>query len=63
MEQKMRIGLVWGRLAVLKKQFGADYGQLWWAVFSCFKGQKKINSFKKYIIRAKKLHNIFFIIY
>ena len=40
-EQKMRFGLVLGRLAILKKT-GADYEQLLRKVFSCFQGQKNI---------------------
>ena len=39
MEQKMRFGLVLGRLAILKK-IGADYEQLLMVFFSCFQGQK-----------------------
>ena len=39
-EQKMIFGLVLGRLAILKKTFGADYEQLWRAVFSSFQEQK-----------------------
>ena len=38
-EQKMRFGLVWGQLAILKKM-EADYEQLLSVVFSCFQGQK-----------------------
>ena len=38
MEQKMRFGLVLGRLAILKKMV-ADYEQLLRAIFSCFQGQ------------------------
>ena len=39
MEQKMRFGLVLGRLAILKKKIVADYEQLLRAVFPCFQGQ------------------------
>ena len=38
MEQKLRFGLVLGRLAILKKKLGADYKQLLRVVFS---GAKK----------------------
>ena len=41
---------------------GRLYEQLLRAVFSCFQGQKIFNFFQKYCnVRAKKLHNIFFI--
>ena len=50
MEQKMIFGLVLGRLAILKKPFGADYEQLLRAFFSCFQGQKKINLIVKNIL-------------
>ena len=58
MEQKMRFGLVLGRLAILKKKWGADYEQLLRVVFLCFQGQKKmLNFFEKYCsVRTKKLH-------
>ena len=39
MEQKMRFGLVLGRLAILKKKLGADYEQLLRVFFSYFQGQ------------------------
>ena len=40
MEQKMRFGLVLGRLEILKKRLGADYEKLLRVFFSCFQGQK-----------------------
>ena len=41
MEQKMRFGLVLGRLAILAKKIRANYEELLRVVFSCFQGQKK----------------------
>ena len=41
MEQEMRLGLVKGWLAILKKM-RADYEQLLRVFFSCFQVQKKI---------------------
>ena len=58
MEQKMRFGLVLGRLAILKK-LGANYEQQR-VVFPCFQGQKdNLILKKKYCtIRTKKLHKM-----
>ena len=42
MEQKLRFGLVLGRLAILKKS-RVDYEQLSRAFFSCFHGQKNLD--------------------
>ena len=53
MEQKLRFGLVLGRLAILKKKFGPDYKQLLWSVFSCFQAQKDFLFFK--VIVASEL--------
>ena len=39
MKQKMRFGQVWGRLAILKKNW-ADYEQLLRAVFHVFRAKK-----------------------
>ena len=60
MEQKMRFGLVLGRLAILKKHIWADYEQLLRAVFSCFHGQKQsLNCIRKYSsILTEKLHKM-----
>ena len=54
----MRLGLVLGRLAILKMKLGADYDQLLKVVSSCFQGQKKNLIFlKKYCsVHTKKLH-------
>ena len=41
MEQKLRFGLVLGRLAVLEKIIGPDYKQLLRSFFSCFQEKKK----------------------
>ena len=41
MEQELRFGLDFGRLAVLKKRALANYEQLLRVVFSCFQGQKQ----------------------
>ena len=59
MEQKMRFGLVLGRLAILKKKMGADYEQLLRVFFSCFQGQNNVISLQKYCIaHTKKLHKL-----
>ena len=42
MEQKMRFGLVLGRLAILKKKLEEDYEQLLRVVLSGFQGQKNV---------------------
>ena len=59
MVQKIRFGLVLGRLAILKKR-RADYDQLLRVFFSCFQGQKKLYIFlKKYwSVLTKKLHKM-----
>jgi hypothetical protein len=41
MEQNMRIGLILGQLAILKKKFWVDYEPLLRAVFFMFSGAKK----------------------
>ena len=54
MEQKMRFGLVWGQLAILKKM-EADYEQLLSVVFSCFQGQKNdLIFFENIVVSALK---------
>ena len=53
MEQKMRFGLILGRLAILKKKIGADYEQLLRAVFLCF---HEIFFLKYCSVCTKKLH-------
>ena len=45
MKQNMKLGLILGRLAILKK-IGANYQQLLRPVFSCFREQKN-GFFKK----------------
>jgi hypothetical protein len=50
MEQKMRFGLVLGRLAILKKKLGADYEQLLKGVFFMLSGAKTFFRFKKKIL-------------
>jgi hypothetical protein len=60
MEQKMRFGLVLGRLAILKKKLRANYEQLLRVVFSCFQGQKIIlKKFKNIVVSSapKKASN------
>ena len=60
MEQKIRFGLVLGRLAILKKKLEADYEQLLRVFFSGFLGQKNtLKFFFKYCgVRTKKLHQM-----
>ena len=57
MEQRLRFGLVLGRMALLKIKFWADYEQLLRAVFSCFHRQKNLIFFKtlESIVGTKKL--------
>ena len=50
MEQKMRFGLVLGRLAILKKKLGADYEQLLKGVFFMLSGAKTFFRFLKKIL-------------
>ena len=55
-EKYLRLGLVLGWLAILKKEICADYEQFLRAVISCFQGQKKVYFFFKilyYIVLAK----------
>ena len=47
MKQKLRFGLVWGLLTLLKKIFRVIEG-----IFSCFHWQKKIKNFLKNIVAA-----------
>ena len=50
MEQKLRFGLVLGRLAILIKNIWTDYEQLLRSVFSCFRDKEniKITFLKKF---------------
>ena len=57
MEQKLRFGLVLGRMAVLKKNW-ADYEQLLRAVFLCFHWQFfflniVVSALKRYVHKTK----------
>ena len=46
----MRFGLIFGRMAILKKKLGANYEQLFRTIFSGCQGQKIYLVFKKNIV-------------
>ena len=52
MEQKIRFGLVLGRLAILKTKFGEEYAQLLRAFSFMFSWTKKIRFFFKDILAS-----------
>jgi hypothetical protein len=57
MAQKLRFGLVLGRLAILKKNIWVDYEQLLGELFIMFSWSKKKLDLKKnyYSVHTKKL--------